>query len=89
MTKRTIMPIMGSKLMSEIPWGFIAPHETQARNNHGQSLETLASRGGLSPSEAIDIVKVQRWSTTRPTEQAAFDLINMVREWLASNKETP
>ena len=34
-----------------IPWSLVAPHEEQAKRNHGQSLEKLASRGGLSPRE--------------------------------------
>lgn len=37
-----------------LPWEMLAPHEHQAMSNHGgQSLERLASRGGLSPLEAV------------------------------------
>ena len=40
-----------------IPWGLIAPHEKRARNNHGQSLEILARRGGLSIDEALAVIE--------------------------------
>lgn len=43
-------PIMGGP---SLPWAMIAPHEAQAKTNHGQTLEQLAERGGLSPSEAL------------------------------------
>lgn len=35
-----------------IPYDIIKPHERQALLNHGQTLERLAERGGLSWSEA-------------------------------------
>lgn len=41
----------------DIPWSMIKPFENNALNNHGQSLERLAQRGGLAPSEAIAIIK--------------------------------
>lgn len=35
-----------------IPWKAIEPHRRQAEENHcGQTLERLAQRGGLCPSE--------------------------------------
>ncbi len=39
-----------------VPWEFMAPHEAQARKNHGQTLERLAERGGLGCAEAWVIV---------------------------------
>lgn len=45
-----------------IPWEVIRPHEAQARHNHGgQSLDRLAERGGLSPSEAVAVLEDRRW----------------------------
>ena len=35
-----------------IPWKLIAPHAKQAYENHGQTLERLAERGGLGVVEA-------------------------------------
>ncbi len=55
-----LFPIMNGPA---IPWSVIAPFEYQAQRNHGQSLECLAARGGLSPAEAIDILNGQRWDT--------------------------
>ena len=40
-----------------VPWAFVAPHEAQARANHDQTLERLAERGGLSPSELVAVVR--------------------------------
>lgn len=39
-----------------IAWATIAPHEKQALRNHYQSLEVLASRGGLSWTEALAVL---------------------------------
>ena len=44
-----------------VPWNLVAPHETQAKKNHDQSLEELAGRGGLSPDELWCVVRDQRW----------------------------
>lgn len=40
-----------------VPWAFVAPHEQQAKLNHSQTLERLAQRGGLSPSELVAVVR--------------------------------
>jgi len=43
--------------IGEIPWDVVAPHEEQARLNHGgQSLQRLAERGGLSSCEAVYVI---------------------------------
>lgn len=39
-----------------IPWEIIEPHEKQAYANHGQSLEQLARRGGLSWRELYAVI---------------------------------
>lgn len=39
-----------------VPWSAIAPHEQRAQLNHGQSLERLAERGGLSPKEFVAVI---------------------------------
>lgn len=39
-----------------IPWEVIEPHENQAYENHGQSLEQLEKRGGLSWREMYAVV---------------------------------
>lgn len=44
-----------------IPWSVIAPFEAMAQQNHGQSVEKLASRGGLSMAEAIHVLECVQW----------------------------
>lgn len=45
-----------------IPWGVIAPHDSQAQINHGgQTLERLAKRGGLSPDELVAVMEDRKW----------------------------
>lgn len=39
-----------------VPWEILEPHESQAYANHGQSLEQLASRGGLSWWEIYAVI---------------------------------
>lgn len=56
-------------LRQSIPWEFLAPHEEQAQRNHGQSLQRLAERGGLSPGEACDVLLGLKWRST-PEERA-------------------
>jgi hypothetical protein len=46
-----------------IPWDFIAGHEEQAKDNHDQSLKTLARRGGLDPTEAVAVLEDRRWQS--------------------------
>lgn len=58
---REYMPILGSPEF-KLPWSLVVPHEQQAMANHYQSLEKLASRGGLSFCEAAAILENRRWS---------------------------
>lgn len=58
---RDYMPILRNPDY-RLPWALIAPHEAQAQRNHGQSLEKLAYRGGLSFSEAAAIMEDRKWS---------------------------
>lgn len=61
-------PIMDGKQRAGIPWRIIAPHEAQARRNHGQSLARLAERGGLCWAEAWGVLTGVDWSRL-PREQ--------------------
>lgn len=40
-----------------VPWSFLAPHEEQVRLNHGDDLETMAVRHGLSDYEIVAVVE--------------------------------
>ena len=61
----TIKPIRAvgcEVVVVQIPWAMIAPHEAQARSNHGgQSLARLAERGGLGFCEAVAVLENRRW----------------------------
>ncbi len=48
-----------------IRWSVIEHHEACAQRNHSQSLDRLAQRGGLDPTEALAVM----------TNQGVFDLL--------------
>lgn len=71
-------PIQGGP---SIPWCVIALHENQAMKNHsGQSLERLAERGGLSPSEAVAVLHDRPWCRM-DTHVAIAELDEIVRRY--------
>ena len=67
-SKRAMMRLMfggptkqiGEDRMDRIPMAILRPHEQQAVKNHGQTLEQLRQRGGISCEEALGIV--QGWN---------------------------
>jgi hypothetical protein len=54
---RTYRKMSESPYPKGVPWAFIAPHAEAAMANHGQTLNRLASRGGLSPQEMFAVVQ--------------------------------
>lgn len=48
-------------ILRSIPWAVIEPHRRQAMSNHSQSLETLASRGGLDLTELAAVLEDRPW----------------------------
>lgn len=80
---RATMPIMGAILLSEIPFAMIAPHEAQAKRNHGQSLNRLADRGGLAVPEALDILEGRSRDSSKNSINNERYLVQLVREWRA------
>lgn len=54
-------PIMLDPVIAWVPWAVMAPHAEQARKNHGQSLQRLAERGGLSCGEALAVIEDREW----------------------------
>lgn len=60
-------------------------NEEQARKNHAQSLDVLASRGGLSPSEAWANASMDRVSKNQ-TQRAAFECL-LAAHPLPTNQE--
>ncbi len=65
-----------------VPWVLVAPHEKQARLNHDQTLERLAQRGGLSPSELVAVVRGEGLRTVlaRSDEDSVPMLLELLRQ---------
>lgn len=61
-------------MLLAIPWSMLAPHEKQALRNHDQTLAGLASRGGLSPCEALAVLEDRPWH--RMDDIAAYRQLN-------------
>lgn len=79
----------------QLPWALIAPHEAQALNNHGQTLEKLAYRGGLSFEEAAAVMEDRRWSRIkwgdgqdRPGDPAQVYLERLIAQRTAPQRPT-
>ena len=75
----------GVECPSSVPWEKVAPHEQQAKENHGgQSLERLADRCGLSPVELYLVMHGRRWSFLRdednPDLQTAVDFVKSLQD---------
>lgn len=70
-------PIQASTRVTSIPWSLIAPHERQAQTNHSQTLERLAQRHGLDPTEAVAVLTDRPWRDvfTSFTQEAAEDFL--------------
>ncbi len=68
-----------------IPWEVIAPHEAQAHKNHGQSLERLAARGGLSYREMLAVLRDQGFDYGNGSRfadiQYEFAVLKIVRDF--------
>lgn len=66
------MPILGSAPRGgqpiRITWIPVAADHGQAGRNHGQSLETLASRGGLGWAELLAVLEHRRWTRVPDAE---------------------
>jgi uncharacterized protein (DUF1501 family) len=61
LSERRALAASGVDVLMAIPWEMIAKHEAQAQRNHGQSLDVLASRGGLSAREAVAVLEDRPW----------------------------
>jgi len=56
MTIGLTFPVLNSKRLKSVPWGVVEPHRQRAIKNHGQTLERLAARGGLSETELAAVL---------------------------------
>lgn len=66
-----MLPLRGTKgpCPQSIPWVAIENCEAQAQINHRQSIEKLASRGGLSPIEAYFVITGRNWDNFVLTDE--------------------
>jgi hypothetical protein len=70
-----------------VPWAFVAPHEERAQRNHSQSLERLAERGGLSPTELLAVVTDRDWTQVRLGDVNALpELLGLLAAWQANQR---
>lgn len=56
-----------------VPWSFVEKFRAQAEDNHDQTLERLAERGGLAPEELWLAAHGHRLFRVKVDEQAAID----------------
>lgn len=68
----------------DVPWEMVAKCEADCQNNHGQSVETLASRGGLDPWELMAVMQGKRWREV--SYLPASDVVSWLKK--ASGEET-
>lgn len=73
----------------QVPWEWLAPHERQAQLNHGQSLETLASRGGLDPLEMVCVLNDKEWPWRVPSSERPHLWDSAVADLIARIARTP
>ncbi|MBX9754553.1 MAG: hypothetical protein K2X80_07335 [Pseudomonadaceae bacterium] len=59
------MPVMGNKYVSAIPMGMLTSYAAQAVRNHGQTLDRLASRGGMCTSEILAVMDGLKWGAVK------------------------
>ena len=71
------------------PMEVFAPHESQARCNHSQTLARLNERGGLSWGEALAVLEDRPWTAMEGSE-ARVAVVAFFDAWRAGRtKETP
>ncbi len=82
--------IQQSASLESIPWGLIEPHEAQAVENHGQTLEELDDRWGLDVVEAFLVLNDKKlreiFSYRDKKEQCLKWLILKVSEYNARRR---
>lgn len=61
------------KRLEKVPWSLLELHEPQAIHNHDQSLERLASRGGLSLCEMRAVIADKGYFDLTQTERDAAE----------------
>lgn len=76
-------PILGTRPQQYIPKGLLMTHKRYAWINHGQSLDQLAQRGGLSWTEALAIISGKLWKDVEHDENKAEIIVKkLVSEYI-------
>lgn len=76
MSKR--FPVLGAGF--SVPWEMVEPFDQQARENHDQSLQRLAERGGLDPRELWAVMHGRKYyeasrDGSMPSEKDALEWV--------------
>lgn len=74
-------PVIREKITNvprSVPWKFVERFRRQAEENHDQTLERLAERGGLSPEEMWYAAHGQRLRVRVDAEVAAQWLVKAI-----------
>jgi len=82
-----MFPVLNDPIIKALPWHVLQPHEAQALHNHGQSLNRLAQRGGLSIEESYYILRDEAWprdSERQGAHAVRISLMQMVAEFYAT-----
>ena len=92
MSTPVLFPIMSDGPTHWIPWDLVAPHEAQAKHNHGgQTLTRLAQRGGLDAMEAVAVLEDTdyrtRWPDRTVLENSQAEALKRLNELVAANAE--
>lgn len=82
---REIFPIMQGTMLRGIPWGMVAPLEERAQKNHSQTLDRLAERKGLEPTEMLKLLNDEDLFPYKSDPDAEQKIMVMILEFL--NKE--
>ncbi len=89
MTRSTFPILLGGREGQELvaqgcprslPWSVVAPYEERAQLNHDQSLERLAERGGLGPSELVSLFLNEKLDFKRTDLEALPQLLEILSE---------
>jgi hypothetical protein len=71
-----------------VPWAMLAPHEAMAQSNHSQTLERLAERGGLGPSEIIAVLDGIRLRDL-PKDRGDVEYVDALKTRIEAYRPTP
>jgi hypothetical protein len=88
LNQQSCLPRERKAMPQSVPWAFAETFREQAKENHYQTLERLAERGGLSPEEMYCAAHGLRVGRAQVDEQKAIDwLREAVKEFEAPYAE--